>query len=778
MADSKANHLPHVSTKGTTQGRPNFEASPHFKLTDIVIGYGQPRLYDEVATQWYAVAQELDDMRSALESLDVQTMPCGARAVGEDGDETPAEAAFNDALEEMLFGRLRIETADGYDQGLAHWLGWLVHPACWGAGLAAPYYDAAGGMNAGAHLYVRPMELSAVDRFLAERGDGTPASIRYRTVNHSVQEIAYNALVHVTTVGSRPGHWFGYNPVFRSLTSLFVQWRQLVIQKAGSYMTSGGVLAAKQQADAGTVSQAETEQMLIALRALESGETRSIITTPAYDLQVLSPSGTMPDWRTEEEGLAARVKERFSNAAATLGLSTHGSRAVADTMSDEDKARAAKRRNSLVNRGWMRLAQWVARQEGYEGRIRTLTTVEEDAGIDLATVPAIVQAKQAGLIDWTEQDAAWLRKGLGLPELEERPEEPQTPRATPPTPERQQAIADALPAAQRAAGIQQTNREHTHTGQCCPPSTTLAEDDESDRFLIGAPGSEKEHYRPALVVSIHGTEIRPELYHAWADEDEERHTLDVTVTQQIEEIAGEHRRAVWQTLELMTPEEYRPDHPALVEVYDDFQRQYGGLIDGYVERVRQSAFRQAQSTAQRQIDSVNPGQSGAGIDMEAAKRRSDEQAERARNAGRAAAETTANRVQSEVESAWNGGVLPAGFTSRISAKGLSQQARQAGNAAEVSGGMQAATDESTTPDGWRIVALVRTSMMDGDVCAHCRSEDGATFIENEEGVLVKADSIGATPEGTPWANYPPLPDSGRCFGGPACRCRWLPVYGR
>ena len=164
--------------------------------------------------------------------------------------------------------------------------------------------------------------------------------------------------------------------------------------------------------------------------------------------------------------------------------------------------------------------------------------------------------------------------------------------------------------------------------------------------------------------------------------------------------------------------------------------------------------------------------------VDAARRRGGRRQRSARNAGRAAAETTANRVQSEVESAWNGGVLPAGFTSRNSAKGLSQQARQAGNAAEVSGGMQAATDESTTPDGWRIVALVRTSMMDGDVCAHWRSEDGATFIENEEGVLVKADSIGATPEGTPWANYPPLPDSGRCFGRPACRCRWLPVYGR
>lgn len=825
MADEQ-HQTPRVAIPGSTSGRPHFEKSPHFRLYQIVTGFGQPRLYDEVATQWYAVAQELDDMRSALGSLDVQTVACGARYAGDEGDETPQEAAWNDALEEMLFGRLRVETADGYDEGLSSWLAWLVYPACWGAGFASPYYEDEGGMMSGSPLYVRPLELSAVDRFDAERGALTPKGFWYRPASIPQDYIKYDDVVHVTTVGSRPGHWYGWNPVFRSLASVFVRWRDLVLKAAASYMTAGGVLVAQQKAGAGTVAEDVRIGMLGRLKELEDGLARAIVITEQFELSVLSPGGSMPDWRAQEEGLVARVKERFANAAATLGLSTHGSRAVSETMGEDDQAKAARRRNALVNRGWMRLAQWVARQEGYTGRIRTLTTVEEEAQMDAGTIGGLAQARQAGLLSWTPTDEERIRERMGLASMEEagllldtvedggtvlvgalqQQSEiiarltPVDPTVAPLAPEVatsllvktgfSQAEAEAAVDAQlsfmtskqagearRAAnstsGIQASERSGSRrSGTRMRLSDDDADDDsEPEIFRIASPGGDRTHYRPAISITVHGTEIRPELYHAWAEEDERRATLDAAIRSQIAEVADEHRNAVWGVLEDMTRQEYTPDHPDLVAVYEDYRGRYDALIDGYVERVRQSAYDETARAANRQIEQVDPG-AREPLDVSVIAREADDAAEAARNAATLAAETTANRVQAEVEQAWNSRVRPSAFTSRISEAGLATQAMQAANQAEGAGSLQAATSDETMPDGWRIVALTRVSMMDGVVCGPCRAEDGRTFIESEDGTLVDPDTD------EPWSEYQDLPDRENCEGRGNCRCRFQATYGR
>jgi len=133
-----------------------------------------------------------------------------------------------------------------------------------------------------------------------------------------------------------------------------------------------------------------------------------------------------------------------------------------------------------------------------------------------------------------------------------------------------------------------------------------------------------------------------------------------------------------------------------------------------------------------------------------------------------------------VERAWTAGGTRAGFASRITERGLSQEARSAGNQAEVAATLEVAADPERAPQGWRIVALARTAVLDDRRCDHCRAQDGATFVEDESGDLIGDGQTKGriSVEGVPWERYNDLPDA-ECEGGANnCRCRWVAVWGR
>jgi len=224
MADIR--RVPHsvVSLPGTGGGQPHYERNTLLPVTELIVGTGTPRLYDEIVSQWGVVRAEYEDLRSAAADLEVETERCGATAENPDGDETSGEARFNDALEDLLLGdRLHIEAGDGHDRGIGHLLAWGVESIAYGFSIAEPYWIEGGGIYT-ARVCVRPLERSAAYRWGVDR-DGYrpgphPTCLYYLTAEAGQQEIPYEELLHITNPGARPGHWYGLAPLLRACVPL------------------------------------------------------------------------------------------------------------------------------------------------------------------------------------------------------------------------------------------------------------------------------------------------------------------------------------------------------------------------------------------------------------------------------------------------------------------------------------------------------------------------------------------------------------------------------
>jgi len=180
MADIR--RVPHsaVSLPGTGGGQPHYERNTLLPVTELIVGTGTPRLYDEIVSQWGVVRAEYEDLRSAAADLEVETERCGATPDTPDGDETPEEARFNDALEDLLLGdRLHIEAGDGHDRGIGHLLAWGVESIAYGFSIAEPYWIEGGGIYT-ARVCVRPLERSAAYRWGVDRDGYRPGPHRKR----------------------------------------------------------------------------------------------------------------------------------------------------------------------------------------------------------------------------------------------------------------------------------------------------------------------------------------------------------------------------------------------------------------------------------------------------------------------------------------------------------------------------------------------------------------------------------------------------------------------
>lgn len=71
-------------------------------------------------------------------------------------------------------------------------------------------------------------------------------------------------------------------------------------------------------------------------------------------------------------------------------------------------------------------------------------------------------------------------------------------------------------------------------------------------------------------------------------------------------------------------------------------------------------------------------------------------------------------------------------------------------------------------DGLVVIAVIRASMRDSDVCEHCVSHDKMQFTFPEDTERWKAYS----------AVYGPPDPHCKCTTGKECRCRWVTVMGR
>lgn len=814
-----------VSLPGTSGGQPHYERNTALPISETIIGTGTPRLYDEIISQWGVVRAEYEDLRSAASDLEVETVLCGATSETPEGDESEIERRFNSRLEGLLLGdRLHIEAGDGHDRGIGYLLAWGVEAVAHGFSVAEPYWLEEGGIMS-ARLCVRPLERSAAYRWGVDRSgarvDPRPLGLYYLTAECGQQWIPYDDLLHITNPGARPGHWYGLLPLLRATVGPFKRWRLNQINAAGAELASRGRLVITEPE---SNDDANARRIDALIDADADGRLTGFRLPHGTSAEMMFPAGSPPDFRSTEQGLTETIRSIFNNGAAALGLSTHGSRAVAEEMGAEDRRRAAARRNEIVGKIWHRMCAWVARQEGYTGRLRTLTS-RMDVEVDAATVVQLsAQAAASGLVTITPADQAYLRGKIGLPSMEdaglamdavERGGDvlvgalvqqteilarltPADPAIAPLAPgaaitlltktgfsesearqsvEQQITFMQSRDAQNAATQSTQGLAEHPTHPRSCGCVACGVRLDEGETFEIGGYVA----VRPPLTVMIKGVDVQPETWMMWADEQEQRAQLDAELEREFANIADTQRDATWDALDDLSAEDYRPDLPELQSVYDDAVTQYQGAAERYVQRVRANTSSEVEASAARQAESGQAPRVDGNVDLDRLRERADAKVEQARNAAMLAAEEAASRVQGEVERSWvsSGSRARRSFDSRITSAGLARSAHTAGNAMEVAATLETAADTDAAPQGWRIVALTRTAILDGNACAHCLGEDGATFVE-EDGDLTKVGPEGDTPEGTPWRNYPDLPDDGpgRCEGRERCRCRFAAVWGR
>ena len=268
--------------------------------------------------------------------------------------------------------------------------------------------------------------------------------------------------------------------------------------------------------------------------------------------------------------------------------------------------------------------------------------------------------------------------------------------------------------------------------------------------VLGADGREFTTWR----------ELRPEeLDVAWATLADRRADLDANVAARLETIAIEHRAAVWDKL----ADGFQPGE--LDPVWSAYRVRYEEAIADYARDVRADA---ADATAAEATRASVGGRvlpaSRPGVDVEGLRRSAEERMARIAAQATTAAETLANRVQSEVQAAWAAGATVSTWASRIGIKGLSLQTRQIGDAVERAQKLSTAANPSFADEGLTPSFLVRSGVMDGNICDHCEGLDGQKVYADEMQVR---PGVVAIPE---------LPDPECAGGAGSCRCGWLIVW--
>ena len=404
-----------VAIQGWSGGTPDYEANRRIRPADRFGVGGLPGLYDEMVQQWSRVRANVAEAKDAARDLDVVTSLCGSTDDEPDGDESLAEREFNDALESLVLGdRLVVEVSDGHDRGIDAFLAWAVEAPIYGWCLAEAYWSTGAGLfDTRERIMLRPLLRAGVDRLRIDYGDPsrlTPTDVWYRTEWQAASWLEYELLVHLTD-GGLPGQFFGHSPILRPLLALFDRYRSTLYNEDSYENAAKGLLTVEEPPGNNAENAARIDDLIDDTTA---GRVTGFRHPNGTNVSWAFPSGSAPDYGTARDKLDMAVDHAFNSRMASLGISTHGSRAVAAEMGADDRRKASKRQNAFLNRAYQRLGAWVARQMGYRGRIRSLRSRDPESQIDpTATVGALAQAVQSGLLTWSPDDEAELRSQLG-----------------------------------------------------------------------------------------------------------------------------------------------------------------------------------------------------------------------------------------------------------------------------------------------------------------------------------------------------------------------------
>lgn len=309
-------------------------------------------------------------------------------------------------------------------------------------------------------------------------------------------------------------------------------------------------------------------------------------------------------------------------------------------------------------------------------------------------------------------------------------------------------VADLLTAYVSGAH-NRTARLHD-AGNCCGNNLADADADAEGVVVIGADGKKFKTFRP----------LRPEeKIVAWVTLAETRADLDAMLATELAAVADKHRQAVkaalangWQAGERET-------------VWAEYVRQYQAVLTQAAGALRESVSSEVTAEAKRAlkggaVNTASAQQQATAVEVMTTQ--ADGAFARAAALTQQAGEVIADRVQGEISSAILGGADMATWSSRITEKGLANSALEGRNIIE------AATRQATYATAPEAVGLVpttviRTAILDGNACQHCKDSDGQKYKVSE------------------WVNnnqlaLPELPDP-ECAGGVGrCRCGWFAIW--
>jgi hypothetical protein len=731
-----------IAVPGWSAGVPDYEANPAMSPGQKTGESGYPRWYDEIIQQWPRARARYAESRAEAASMGIFLQPLGVSADAPDGDETPEERAFNDGLQSLLEERAGVLQGDGATYGSGELLAW-VHDVPWfGFALADPYWEHDGDgdpLNAG-RLCLVPMLRAAVYRWGVDLVTGRLRDVWYQQAM-GTRNVPYEGLIHLTH-GGAPGQYNGEGEL-RPLIPVFSAWREAIRSGADGMRAAKGrlVLTEPQGLDA-----TGKRRMGSLTSDFDNGRVDSFSVPFGAEYDIAYPGGSMPDFAGWMQSLDLYCDQMFQSRTSSLGITESGSRATAEVLAGEDERSQISAWDRLVDRMVQRIGAWVAQQVGYRGRIRRgeCRRVKASESPD-AVIERVIKIREfAG--GWSQADADKLREAAGWISLEEAglTQEPVAEVAPPIT------VAD-IPGATSTTGLIAQLAEcgcGNHTAQ-------LAEVE-----IIGRDGRSLATWRGPMTINVDGVDYQPELSVAWAEIDELREVADAELAAILAPIVDEHRAAAWESLD--SDGYVQADQDRL---YADYRAKYETAIVAYYSRVRSATMAQAQ--AERAAGDVRPTDR-AGLDPEFLREWSDQQSERARLQARIAAETIASRVQTPVQSAFAAGTRRESFNPRQTMLGLASEAAPIATRIEAVGTVVDAAEAA--PAGQVVIAAVRTSVRDPNVCDWCRSQDAANNPETSWRFPEQRQEF------LDYMDVHSLPDQA-CEGGDRCRCRITLIWG-
>ena len=406
-----------IAISGAVFGQPSSDRNQSLTYSELYGTGGIDGLFGEIITQWPEAMTGYGDSREAATSAMIVPIPCGATDDDTDGNESPEETRFNNALYEMVNGgRLGVEAGDGVHWSHEGFLAW-VHEAIWfGFAMGEPYFDedSPGNVERG-RVVIRPLMRAAIQRLQPDLATGAWSTVWYQQSMPSTWvTIPYEDLLHVA-FGGVPGQAFG-EPQLRSLAGPFHAWRSNLSANSASERASRGraVVTEPPMLD-------DTAAMAIDawLASFDDDRARSTRIPNEAGLEVLFPSGSQPDFSKTRADMDRYAQALFRSRISSLGILGAGSRATAEVLAEADAHTKGDMWARLLNRAYMRFGEWVARQTGYAGRIRSIEVKPKHSEEELVDVALLTQAlpileANGGL---TSDDVDRIRKRIGLQPL-------------------------------------------------------------------------------------------------------------------------------------------------------------------------------------------------------------------------------------------------------------------------------------------------------------------------------------------------------------------------